>query len=614
MQTARLRLLIAHASYVLQALRLVWVAAAGWTLAWVGLLIVQGLLPVVIVYLVRYLVDSVVAVIGTGASTGSGVALVAGLLVGCLLLTEVLQSLLEWVRTAQSELTRDHISALVHAKSAAVDLAFYESPDYHDHLHRARDEASSRPLALLESLGRLLQNSITLAAMAAVLLPYALWLPLALVGSTLPALVVALRFDWRYHGWWQHTTGMRRWADYYDWMLSNPDGAAEVRLFGLGQHFQQAYQTLRRRLRSERLQLIQRQMFARMGAGVGGVVIGGAALVWMVGRAIQGVVTLGDLALFYQAFQRGQDLMRSLLGDVGQIYSNSLFLSHLFAFLDLKPQIVDPPAPIPMPTRLREGIAFHNVTFRYPGSERMALDAFSLTIPAGQIVAIVGANGAGKSTLTKLLCRLYDPEAGRITIDGTDIRRFAVADLRRMLTVLFQMPMPYHATAADNIALGDVAQTVSRQAIVQAARNAGADTAIDRLPRGYDTLLGKWFAEGTELSGGEWQRLALARAFLRQAPVILLDEPTSFMDSWAEADWFARLRTLAAGRTALVITHRFTIAMRADTIHVLHDGQIVESGSHTELLALGGRYAESWAAQTVASQGHVDLIDTAIGG
>jgi ATP-binding cassette subfamily B protein len=614
MQTARLRLLIAHASYVLQALRLVWVAAAGWTLAWVGLLIVQGLLPVVIVYLVRYLVDSVVAVIGTGASTGSGVALVAGLLVGCLLLTEVLQSLLEWVRTAQSELTRDHISALVHAKSAAVDLAFYESPDYHDHLHRARDEASSRPLALLESLGRLLQNSITLAAMAAVLLPYALWLPLALVGSTLPALVVALRFDWRYHGWWQHTTGMRRWADYYDWMLSNPDGAAEVRLFGLGQHFQQAYQTLRRRLRSERLQLIQRQMFARMGAGVGGVVIGGAALVWMVGRAIQGVVTLGDLALFYQAFQRGQDLMRSLLGDVGQIYSNSLFLSHLFAFLDLKPQIVDPPAPIPMPTRLREGIAFHNVTFRYPGSERMALDAFSLTIPAGQIVAIVGANGAGKSTLTKLLCRLYDPEAGRITIDGTDIRRFAVADLRRMLTVLFQMPMPYHATAADNIALGNVAQTVSRQAIVQAARNAGADTAIDRLPRGYDTLLGKWFAEGTELSGGEWQRLALARAFLRQAPVILLDEPTSFMDSWAEADWFARLRTLAAGRTALVITHRFTIAMRADTIHVLHDGQIVESGSHTELLALGGRYAESWAAQTVASQGHVDLIDTAIGG
>lgn len=609
----RLRPLIAQFRAIPRALRLVWDAAAGWTLAWIALLIVQGLLPVLTVFLTRRLVDDVVVAIGAGAQSLGPIAITAGLLIGGLLLSEILQSVLEWVRAAQSELTRDRIAALVQAKSASVDLAFYESPDYHDHLHRARDEAGTRPLALLESLGNLLQNSITLAAMAAVLLPYAVWLPLALLASTLPALFVALRFDWRYHSWWQRTTVSRRWAEYYEWILSNAEGAAEVRLFGLGAHFRQAYQRLRQRLRDERLQLLRRQILARMGAGVVGVLIGGAALAWMLWRAILGQVTLGDLALLYQAFNRGQDLMRSLLSDVGQIYSNSLFLNHLFAFLDLESAIVDPPTPQPAPTTIRESITFHNVTFRYPGSERAALHDFSLTLPAGRIVALVGANGAGKSTLIKLLCRFYDPEAGRITIDGIDIRRFALADLRRMLTALFQQPVPYHATAADNIALGDVAQTTDSDAIERAARSAGADATIRKLPQRYDTLLGKWFAEGTELSGGEWQRLALARAFLRQAPAILLDEPTSAMDSWSEADWFTRLRELAQDRTTLLITHRFTIAMRADVIHVLDDGQIVESGSHAELLALGGRYAASWQDQMAAREKHELFVDAALG-
>jgi ATP-binding cassette, subfamily B, bacterial len=604
---------LGHLITIPRALRLVWDAASGWTLAWIALLIAAGLLPVASVFLTRQLVDRLVAAIGGGTQALLPIAIVAGLLIATLLLSEVLQSVLEWVRAAQGELTRDHIAALVQAKSATVDLAFYESADYHDHLHRARDEAGSRPLALLESLGNLLQNSITLAAMAAVLLPYAVWLPLALLASTLPALCVALRFDWRYHAWWQRTTASRRWAEYYDWMLSNAENAAEVRLFGLVKHFQQSYQVLRRALRGERLDLLRRQILARMGAGLAGVLIAGGALAWMLWRAILGLVTLGDLALLYQAFNRGQDLMRSLLSDLGQIYSNSLFLGHLFAFLDLEPAINDPAAPRPAPPTIRQGVAFHNVTFRYPGSERPALHDFSLALPAGQIVAIVGANGAGKSTLIKLLCRFYDPEAGTITIDGCDIRQLAIAELRRLITALFQMPVPYHATALDNIALGDVTRPAEQAAIRRAARSAGADEVIQRLPQGYDTLLGKWFAEGTELSGGEWQRLALARAFLRQAPVILLDEPTSFMDSWSEADWFARLRELALGRTTLLITHRFTIAMRADMIHVLHDGRIVESGSHAELLALGGRYAQSWQVQMAASQDQALAAGAALG-
>jgi ATP-binding cassette, subfamily B, bacterial len=308
-------------------------------------------------------------------------------------------------------------------------------------------------------------------------------------------------------------------------------------------------------------------------------------------------VTLGDLALFYQAFYQGQSLMRTLLGNAGQIYANSLFLGNLFEFLGLEPHVVSPPYPIPAPSVIKEGIRFEQITFRYPGSERIALQDFNLTIPAGQVVAIVGANGAGKSTLVKLLCRFYDPEAGLITLDGIDLRAISLEELRRLITVLFQWPVPYHATASQNIAIGDVHAAPSAVEIEAAARGAGAHEVIARLPREYDTLLGRWFADGTELSGGEWQRIALARAFLRQAQIIVLDEPTSFMDSWAEAEWLERFRALVHGRTALIITHRFTTAMRADVIHVMQNGQIVESGSHDELLARGGLYAQSWAAQ-----------------
>ena len=222
---------------------------------------------------------------------------------------------------------------------------------------------------------------------------------------------------------------------------------------------------------------------------------------------------------------------------------------------------------------------------------------FNLTIPAGRIVALVGANGAGKSTLVKLLCRYYDPELGSIEIDGVNVRDVPLAELRRMISVLFQFPVPYHATAGQNVAIADLPAAPGATIIEAAARSAGAAEFIERLPQGYDTLLGQWFANGMELSAGEWQRVALARAYVRQGQIIILDEPTSFMDSWAEADWFERFRALARDRTAIVITHRFTIAMRTDVIFVIHEGRIIESGSHNELLAMGGRYARSWEAQ-----------------
>jgi ATP-binding cassette subfamily B protein len=248
-------------------------------------------------------------------------------------------------------------------------------------------------------------------------------------------------------------------------------------------------------------------------------------------------------------------------------------------------------------------VRFEHVTFRYPGSDRVVLHDFNLTLLAGQVVAIVGTNGAGKSTLIKLFCRFYDPEAGRLTLEGIDLRDLSLTALRRSITVLFQWPVQYHATAAESIALGDIRTAANLQKIEAAARGAGAHEVIERLPQGYDTQLGKWFANGAELSGGEWQRMALARAFFRQSPFVILDEPTSFMDSWAETEWLKRFRGLVRGRTALVITHRFTTAMQADVIHVMDKGQIVESGTHETLLAKGGMYAKSWRAQMQVGPG-----------
>lgn len=310
------------------------------------------------------------------------------------------------------------------------------------------------------------------------------------------------------------------------------------------------------------------------------------------------MATLGDLVLFYQAFQNGLRLMRTLLENIGQLYSNMLFLGNVFEFLELKPKVIDPTLPVPIGAAPVEGIQFNGVGFGYPGSGCPALQNFDLHLPAGRITAVVGANGAGKSTLVKLLSRFYDPDSGCIEMDGTDLRDISLRELRDRITILFQQPVHFCATVRENIGFGDLALPASDRAVHDAVQDAGAEPVLAKLPDGMDTLLGRWFADdGKELSVGEWQRIALARAFLRKAPILILDEPTSAMDPWAEADWLSRFRQLAGGRTVLIITHRFTTAMFADAIHVMDAGRIVESGSHEELQELGGRYAEAWAKQ-----------------
>jgi ATP-binding cassette subfamily B protein len=570
------------------------------TIIWGFITLVQGLTPVAAVYLTRLLIDGLTEVIKAGGDWESlnSFIIPAALMVGIQLLTEATQRAGEWIRSFQAELVQDYLSRLIHDKAVAVDLAFYETTEYHDRLYRATNDVTTRPLALLENIGSLVQSSITLVGMGTILISYGIWLPFVLLLCMIPALYVVLRSNQRYHRWWHQTTQERRWLQYFNTMLTHYSTAAEMRMFELGAHFQFRYKQVRSRLRLERLQLVKDHSIARLMTAIFAFVISGLAFAWLIWQCVLGLFTLGDLALFYQAFNRGQDLLRTLLNNVGQIQDNSLFLGNLFEFLDLEPGVVDPQKSLTIRLPLKDTIRFRDITFLYPGSERAALQNFDLSIPVGKVVAIIGPNGAGKSTLVKLLCRFYDPQSGSIELDGVDIRNLAVADLRHLITVLFQYPVPYHATAEQNIAFGDISSNINSEDIQSAAQNAGAHQIISRLPLGYDTLLGKLFANGFELSAGEWQRIALARAYLRKAPIIILDEPTSFMDSWAESEWFERFLSLSNGHTALLITHRFTIARRADIIHVMNDGRIIESGSHIDLLEKRGVYAKCWFAQT----------------
>lgn len=608
--TAKLRKALAQLPYLPRALKLVWTVARPWTIAWIVLLTVQGLLPAATVYLTKLVVDGVVASVRTGSSWPyvRHVLLLLLLLGGILLLLEVVRNASKWVRTVQAELLQDHIASLIHEKSVTADLAFYELSDYFDHLHRARAEARYRPVALLGNLGALLQSTITLLAMGAILIPLGPWLALALMLSTLPAFYVVVHYALAEYQWRQRTTTDDRRAWYYDWIMTTAEAAAELRLFGLGKHFQSNYQGIRGRLRGERFQLMRRQSVAELGASLIALVIIGAALGWMVWKALHGLVTLGELALIYAAFNQGQGLMRTLLENAGQLYGNSLFLGNLFEFLALKPLVSEGRGK--KVTDVEIGIAFKGVSFSYPDASGKALDDFTMTIPSGKIVAIVGPNGAGKSTLLKLLCRFYDPDSGAIEIDNHDLRDIATEDLRRLITVLFQQPFHYNTTVRENILYGDLKVDPSDAEIQNAIRAAGAEEIVARLPNKEQTLLGRWFAGGTELSVGEWQRIALARAFLRHAPIIILDEPTSALDPWAEADWLERFRKLAIGRTAIIITHRFTTAMHADVIHVMDRGRIVESGSHHRLLEQNGLYAESWTRQ-IMSIPSTDYIESA---
>jgi ATP-binding cassette subfamily B protein len=318
---------------------------------------------------------------------------------------------------------------------------------------------------------------------------------------------------------------------------------------------------------------------------------------YLVYQAIGGKSTLGDLAMYYQAFQRVQGSLQGILSSLAGLYEDNLFLSNLYEFLDLKRTVIEPVHARPVPQPMQRGIALNHVSFQYPAGTRKVFEDISLTIRPGEVVALVGENGSGKTTLIKLLCRLYDPTDGTITIDGVDLRQFETKALRHEIAIIFQDYAHYHLTARENIWFGNTALSPNDERVIAAARRSGADGVISALPHGYDTILGKRFANGEELSIGEWQKVALARVFMRDAQIIVLDEPTSSMDAKAEYEAFQSFRQLVSGRTAILISHRFSTVRMADRIYVLKQGSVIEGGTHEELVSMGGTYAQLFEMQ-----------------
>lgn len=587
-----------------RALRLVWSVAPGWTTASVLLTVLQGVLPLATVWLVKLIVDGVAeGVSATDRGTAfRGVAILIIIAGAVGLAGAVMRSLATMVDEALGRTVADHVTDVIHAQSVAVDLEYYENSRYHDALYRAQQEAPYRPTSIVRNLTSTGQALVTLVSMAVLLLTLHWAVGLIVLGAAVPAAVVRVVYSGKLFTWRRRRTETERQAYYAHWLLTDSTHAKEVRLFGLGDHFRAWHRRLRNKLRRELIALATRRSLAELGAGAAAVFAVFGTFAYIAWRAIQGAITVGMMVMYYQAFQTSLGSLQAVLRGFASLYEDSLFLSYFDEFMALEPRVRPPDDPETVPRPMQGGIRFDGVDFSYPDTERTALQNVSLTIRPGEVTALVGPNGSGKTTLVKLLCRLYDPSAGSITLDGTDLRRFDVVDLRRHMSVIFQDFGKYQLTARENIRLGNVMLDEADTAIEAAARDAGADDLISGLRHGYGTLLGKWFDEGEELSVGEWQKIALARAFVRDAQILVLDEPTSALDPQAEWDVFQHIRELARGRAVVLISHRFSTVRTADRIHIFDQGRIIESGSHDELVTLGGRYAHMYEVQARAYQ------------
>ncbi|MBN9315758.1 MAG: ABC transporter ATP-binding protein [Devosia sp.] len=480
--------------------------------------------------------------------------------------------------------------------AAKLDLKHFEQSEYQDSLERARRQASSRSTVISQLFGQA-QAMITAIALAAGLFIHA---PL-LIGLLAIALIPAVWGEFRFNrlAYWisHHRSPERRQLEYLRQIGASAESAKEIKLFGLGGFLSGRFRTLSDQILIENRNLsIRRALQTGLLASISTLTYY-AAYAYIVWRTLHGEFTIGTLVFLSGSFNQLNGYLQQILIGFTQIAGQSLYLDDLFSFFEIKPAIVDPERPRPFPVPVRQGIVFDNVGFRYPGSDAWAVRHLSFTVAAGETLALVGENGAGKTTIVKLITRLYDPDEGRITIDGIDIREFALADLRTHIGAIFQDFLRYSFSASDNIGVGRIDAAADRERIVSAAEQSLADAVIRKLPEGYDQMLGRTFAKGHDLSGGEWQKLAIARAYMRDAEIIILDEPTAALDARAEAEVFQRFKSLAEGTTAVLISHRFSTVRMADRIVVLADGKVEEQGTHAELMANGGRYAELFELQ-----------------
>ena len=580
-------------------LGMVWQTSPPLVLASLTLRFCKAVLPLAMLWVGKLIIDSVVASLGAKTAPLGGVYQLVAIEFGLAILSDWLGRGIAFCDSLLGDRFTNQVSVRLMEHASALDLARFEEPEFYDKMERARRQTTGR-LGLLSSLFTLAQEMVTLASLSTGLLLFSPWLMLLLVLAVLPSFLGESHFAGLTYSLLYRWTPERRELDYVRMLGASLQSAKEVKIFGLGPYLATRYRNLADRFFAENRRLAIRR--ATVGGALNVVGTGGyyLAYVFIIRGTLQGALSVGDLTFLSGSFARSRNLIEDLFRRVSDVSEQALYLRDLYEFFEMTPQIEVAPKGVvwlPAPRPIQTGFEFRNVSFAYPGSGRVALRDVSFRLETGQRVALIGENGAGKTTLVKLLARLYEPTSGVILLDGRPIQEYDPVDLRREIGVIFQDYMRYDMLVRENIGFGRIEQLAEQDRIVESARKSMAEPVIAGLPKAFDNMLGRRFDGGADLSAGQWQKIALARAYMRDAQVLILDEPTASLDARAEFEVFQRFAELTRGKMAILISHRFSTVRMADHILVLENGAILETGSHDELLALGGRYAELFELQ-----------------
>ena len=581
--------------------KLVWLASPLLTAGLALLNLLRGITPAITVTISQLVIDGVLHGIRTHSINP------IWLPVGLQLLVGVVDRLLMTLSNIDQQLLQERVSNNIQLqileKANTLDLSFFENPEFYDRLRHAADESTYKPVSMISDTFGLGRTFITLLSMLFLLFQLSWWLAIVALLIPIPSFIASSRYGWMGFQRMRRQSPERRQMQYFTRIMTIDDYNKEIKLFNLGNFFIERTKLLMAKFYDENKKiLIPRYMVGFFWSAVT-VAANSAIYLYIALQAVFGHITLGQLTKFTQATVQAGSSFQSLLDGFASTYENNLFVSTLFEFLEYTPQILPPEHPVSIdpPAEVKGlDIEFRNVCFTYPGKSESALKNVSFTIKAGEAIALVGRNGAGKTTLVKLLTRLYDPDEGEILVGGRNIKEYDLEELREQVGVIFQDYVRYNMKANENIGMGRVAEIENQALVTSAARKSGADSVIEKLDDGYESMLGRWFDNGVQLSGGEWQKVALARAFIRDARILILDEPTSALDPQAEYDVFNHFRQLTEGKTAIFISHRFSTVRLADRIFVIEQGILRESGSHRELMDLNGRYAELFNLQAEA--------------